>query len=85
VEERRPIPLRIVGAHLAPDAVWGHLAAAVGLVAADEATQVTIANVEVTDQLAGEAAAFAQGAGVSFAVERDPTTGRRAMRIGPRL
>ena len=81
---RQPTPLPVAGAHPQLEAVWGDLAAAIGLVAADEATQVTIANVEVTDQLAGEAAAYAQQAGVAFAVERDPLTGRRAMRIGPR-
>lgn len=85
MERPRLIPLPALSAPVVPEAVWGDLAAAIELVAADQATRVTIANVEVTDQLAAEAAAFAQQAGVSFTVERDPVSGRRAMRIGPRL
>jgi hypothetical protein len=70
-----------------PAAHWlaGELSAAITLVAEGQATRITIANVEIDDEMAGEGAALAQGAGVAFAVERDPVTGRRAMRVGPRL
>jgi hypothetical protein len=70
-----------------PAAHWlaGELSAAITLVAEGRATRITIANVEIDDEMAGQGAALAQSAGVAFAVERDPVTGRRAMRVGPRL
>jgi hypothetical protein len=73
--------------HWAPAAQWvaTELTAAIALVAEGSATRITIANVELDDDMAGQGAALAQRAGVAFAVERDPLTGRRAMRVGPRL
>jgi hypothetical protein len=70
-----------------PNADWlpREVVSAVTLVAEGGAVAVTIANVEITNQLAGEAASLAQRANVGFAVERDAVSGRPAMRIGPRL
>ena len=85
MEERRPIPLPISYSEPATEGVWSDLAAAIGVVAEGAAVRITIANVEITDELAGTGAALAQRAGVAFTVERDPVTGCRSMRIGPRL
>ena len=70
-----------------PAAQWvaGELSAAIALVAEGNATRITIANVDIDDEMAGRGAALAQRAGVAFALESDPVTGRRAMRVGPRL
>jgi hypothetical protein len=84
VDDRRPIPLPV---EWEPAAQWvaGELSAAITLVAEGHATRITIANVDIDDEMAGQGAALAQRAGVGFAVENDPVTGRRAMTVGPRL
>ena len=84
MDDRQPIPLPV---EWEPAAQWvaGELSAAITLVAEGQATRITIANVEIDDEMAGQGAALAQRAGVAFAVESDPVTGRRAMMVGPRL
>jgi len=85
MDRPRPTPLPLL--RVEPVAEWAEneLMAAIALVAEGGARRITIANVEVTDDLAGHGAVLAQQAGVAFAVDRDPVTGRRALRIGPRL
>jgi hypothetical protein len=85
VDEPRLIPLPVEREGHWPEWLPREVASAVTLVAEGGAVTVTIANIEITNELAGEAASLAQRAGVEFSVERDPVTGRRAMRIGPRL
>lgn len=85
MDERRPIPLPVARVATAAEEVSSDLAAAIALVAEGGATRVTVANIDITDELAGHGAALAQHAGVAFAIDRDPATGRRAIRIGPRL
>jgi hypothetical protein len=84
VDRPRPIPLPVDWQDPIHDWLPREVAGAIALVAEGGAVSVTIANIEITDDLAGEAAALAQRAGVAFSVERDPVTARRAMRIGPR-
>jgi len=84
VDRPHLIPLPVEWQDPAHEWLPREVAGAVALVAEGGAVSVTIANIEITDELAGEAAALAQRAGVGFSVERDPVTGRRAMRIGPR-
>ncbi len=85
MDRLRPIPLPVVKVERAAEWAENELMAAIALVAEGGAGRIIIANIEVTDELAGHGAALAQQAGVAFAVDRDPTTGRRALRVGPRL
>ena len=85
MDRPRPIPLSVVTVEPAAEWAENELMAAIALVAEGGARRITIANVEVTDELAGHGAMAAQQAGIAFAVDRDPITGRRALRIGPRL
>jgi len=85
MDRPRPIPLPVVRVEPATEWAENELTAAIVLVAEGRAARITIANVEVTEELAGHGAALAQQAGVAFAVDPDPSTGRRALRIGPRL
>jgi hypothetical protein len=85
VDEPRLIPLPVEWQDIAADWLPREVAGAITLVAEGGAVTVTIANIEITNELAGEAASLAQRANVGFEVERDPVTGRRAMRIGPRF
>lgn len=85
MEERHPIPLPVERVESMSEPAWHEVSAAVALVAEGGATRVTIANVEITDDLAGNAAALCQRKGVAFAVDRDTLSGRRALRVGPRI
>ena len=85
MDEPRPIPLLVEWQDAIAEWLPREVGGAIILVAEGGAVTVTIANIEITNQLAGEAASLAQRANVGFAVERDPVSGRPAMRIGPRL
>jgi len=85
MDRSRPIPLPVLRVERTTEWAENELTAAIAVVAEGGAGRITIANIEVTDELAGRGAALAQQAGVAFAVDPDPITGRRALRIGPRL
>ena len=60
------------------------LVAAIDLVAAGGATRVIVANAEGLEEVAAEALALAQSAGVRFQLVRDQSTGRPSASVGPR-
>ena len=76
----------LAGAHN-PDATERTLAeidAAIGLVAVGAATTVRLVNLALAEQLAFDAAARAQAAGVGFSLNRE-RSGSTMLVVGPRL
>jgi hypothetical protein len=89
VESRRPVLLpavaaRPVGSPRGPDPESLEIMAAIELVASGRARRVVLSGLPEADLLAPEALAAAQGAGVGFALSRDPETGVPAIVVGPR-
>jgi len=79
-----PAPIRLpVASPLDRDDVLVELVAAVGLVATGHASRVVVATTGPLEAVAGEALAYAQSAGIAFALARDGRGRVRAV-VGPR-